>query len=190
MQAKFHAVWVMLWSRWDAFSAAVGPRRYVIGAVVAVVIGFVDWFSAQTGFAFGVPSWIAAIIVILTLNFFWLLEYIVLLRRRIRGARFDLAKLRAVGVKLRNQGRSISTDAELEYWEKQTLVWNDEVIKNIRAINEADAEWFSILDTVPAARIPLATSPAGKVNAHFKAFCEHDFRVKRLGKMIYRIWER
>ena len=184
--------------RWGAFSAAAGPRRYVIGAIVSVVIAFSDhiwsWFgnASMTGLL-GVPSWAMAIIIALCMIAYWLLEHLVHLRRRIRGARYELAQLRSRGVAIRNEGRSITNRQKLEDWGKSSLDWNEEVIASIKKINEADAEWFSVLDVVPDPRLPIEhTSTVDlKMSAdHHKLYREHDLRLKRLGEMLYEIWDR
>jgi hypothetical protein len=184
--------------RWGAFSAAAGPRRYIIGGIISVVIAFSDhiwsWFgnASMTGLL-GVPSWAVAIIVALGMIAYWLLEDLVHLRRRMRGARYELAKLRSQGVAIRNEGTSITHRQTLENWKKRTLDWNEEVIANIKMINEADAEWFSILDVVPEPRIPIERTSTVDLTLsadHHKLYREHDLRLKRLGEMLYEIWER
>src|ERR1022692_1092297 len=97
--------------RWAAFSVAAGPRRYVIGAIVSAVIAFSDHLWSALGNTsmtklIGVPSWAVGILVALTLIAYWLLEELVQLRRRISGARHELAKLRTAGVAIRNDGLS------------------------------------------------------------------------------------
>jgi hypothetical protein len=184
--------------RWAAFSAAAGPRRFIIGAVISVIIGISDhlWsWLGNTSMAklLGIPSWAVAIIVALLLISYWLLEYLVQLRRRIRGARAELAELRKDGVALRNEGRSISDKATFAKWKKATLDWDEKVIAAIKKINEADAVWFSVLDVVPEPRLPIEdTSQVDLIlsAAHHKAYREHDYRLRRLGEMLYELWER
>jgi hypothetical protein len=182
--------------RWDAFNAAAGPRRYIMGGIVTIVIATADfarsWLTGRgLEWLVGVPSWLIAIIVALGLVAFWLLEHLAQLRRRMRGARLDLAKLRSEGVALRNAGVTMADDA-WELWQEKVLKWNQNVIRNIREINEADAEWFTTLDIVPPPRIEVRVVPRDPqtLQAHGKLFREHDFRLKRLGRMIYRLWER
>src|SRR5262249_55553559 len=157
-----HQIEVMRWlsERWDAFSAAAGPRRFVIGAIISVVIALTDHVWSLLGNVsmtriLGIPSWGAGIIVALLLVAYWLLEYLVQLRRRMRGARFELAKLRTEGVVIRNEGRSISHKQALSKWEKKVGDWNSAVILSMGEINQADAEWFSVMDVIPDARLPI-----------------------------------
>jgi hypothetical protein len=176
--------------RWRAFSAAAGPRRYVMGAIISVVIALSDHLWAVLGNTsmtalVGIPSWGIGLVVALCLVNYWLLEYLVDLRRRIGGARHELARLRTAGVVIRNEGMSITNVDAWKDWEKRASTWNDDVIASIKKINEADAEWFSILDVVPEARLPIsATLPLDlRVSAaHHKLYREHDFRLKRLAE--------
>lgn len=169
-----------------------------MGGILTVVIALSDHIWSRFGNVsmaglLGIPSWAVAIFVALAMIAYWLLEYLVYLRRRMRGARYELAQLRSQGVAIRNEGRSIIDRQKFEDWNKRSLDWNEQVIANIKKINEADAEWFSILDVVPDARLPIEHTSAVdlKMSAdHHKSYREHDLRLKRLGEMLYEIWER
>lgn len=180
--------------RWKAFTSAAGVRRYVIGGIITLAIALFDLVRpllegvGMTALV-GMPSWALAIIVALGLIAFWLLERLVKLERQIKGARLELARLRTDGVALRNEGRGfLGTEPAWPDWEKRVLQWNDDVIANIKKINEADAEWFSVLDVVPPPRLKPHAYPGS--DGHNKLYPEHDFRLKRLGEMIYSVWER
>ena len=84
--------------RYQAFSNAAGPRRYVLGFVFAAAVGAIDqieqllcWGIEQwVGTAqqcedqtmiFGFPSWIFGVTVAFILLFLWMLNYAVSLRR-------------------------------------------------------------------------------------------------------------
>jgi hypothetical protein len=110
-----------------------------------------------------------------------------------RGARFELAKLRTEGVAIRNEGRSISHKQVLSKWEKKVGDWNSAVISSMGEINQADAEWFSVMDVIPDARLPIENTIPNDLTAsavHHKLYREHDFQLRRLGEMLYEIWER
>jgi hypothetical protein len=92
--------------RWAAFSTAAGPRRYVLGGLFTLAIAISDtvrvyFFGSDESILNRVPSWMFAIVFALALISFWFLDYLAVLRRRISGARFELAKLRTEGVAIR-----------------------------------------------------------------------------------------
>jgi hypothetical protein len=183
--------------RWGSFSAAAGVRRYVIGGIVSIIIAVSDHLWPSLGFSvssvLGLPSWALGVIIALLLISYWLLEHVTELRLRMKGARLELAKLRATGVALRNEGMWIADREVLRRWERRVEKWNKDVIKNIAKINEADAEWFSILDVVPPGRLSIERTLNNDLQRsahHNKLYREHDFRLRRLGQMIYRLWER
>jgi hypothetical protein len=176
--------------RFSALAAAAGHRRYVIGGIITATIAFSDYirnriFGGSESALLQIPSWVYAVFVGLGFVLWWLLEELVRLRRQIKGARFELARLRAEGVAIRNDGMGISSETDFAEWERRALIWNDRVIESMRKISEADAEWFSILDVVTAPRVGTGF----KYGPFQKLFGEHDLRVKRLGKMIYRLWK-
>ena len=82
-------------------------------------------------------------------------------------------------------GMGVLSETDFAQWERRALLWNDRVIESIRKISEADAEWFSILDVVTVPRVGAGFN----FGPFQKLFGEHDLRVKRLGKMIYRLWK-
>src|SRR2546425_6555074 len=119
--------------RWAAFSAAAGPRRYVLGGLFTLAIAISDtvrvyFFGSDESILNRIPSWMFAVVFALALISFWLLDYLAVLRRRISGARFELAKHRTEGVAIRNEGMSITDRASFEAWEKRATTWNDAVI--------------------------------------------------------------
>lgn len=183
--------------RWRAFSHAAGHRRYVLGSLVAIVLGGFDWirpwlgnFPTMTGLV-GFPSLVVGVIVAILLVAYWLLERVVYLENRIYRARGELARLRRKGVELRNEGRhSITTKAKWEEWQPRAAKWNKDVILSLKDISEADAEWFAVLDVVPSPRLPPENAPreSPEQEAFLKLYKEHDFRVKRLGEMVYSLW--
>ena len=74
--------------RVSALDAAWGPKRYMLAPLFGAVVGFVDWVvtrlsDAGMGALIGVPSWAIGVLATLLLASWWLLEYIVRLRRKI-----------------------------------------------------------------------------------------------------------
>jgi hypothetical protein len=62
----------------------------------------------------------------------------------------------------------------------------------LEKISVADAVWWNTLDVVPPPRLLLShefKSEHGTAE-HAKRYNEHDFQVKRLGKMIRDLWGR
>lgn len=189
-----------------AFKEACGSYYPIIGLVIAAVIGRLDWlyrkwleaFQPQgappdtegTSMIFGFPSWILGI----TFAFGWFLSFmwrrVVHLNRQIRDSRVRIAELRDEGVKIRNKGWSGLTNESWREWEQEALNWNAEIISEMRKISEADATWFSVLDVVPPPRLfPAVLMQDGKIQEDFlKLYCEHDFRLARLGDMIRDLW--
>lgn len=176
----------------------MGPRRYTIGALFIGVIGFIDWFYDKLEAAdimtqlIGIPSWIVAIWFLAFLIIWWLLEYVVRLRRQIKGSYLELAELRKSGVELRNLGRHlISSKVSWAQWESDVINWNTNVIACLEKANEAAAEWFGTLDVVPGRmRVKILEHLADKKesNAHIKLYKEHDFSLVRLERLIWTIW--
>lgn len=179
--------------RKGVLESAAGVRRYVVAGLIALVVGAFDYLrrvTEQRGMTalVGMPSWAVGIVVFLAIVGWWLLERLVKLERQMKGARLELAKLRVDGVALRNEGRRMTGYEETwKNWSTRALKWNDDVIASMKKLNEADAEWFSVLDVVPPAR--LALTKAGSLD-HEKLYQEHDFRLRRLGEMIYGVWTR
>ena len=86
--------------RLAAIGEAAGVRKYVIGVIIAAILGAIDWIEAwarelfanwlalktQAGdleMVFGFPSWIVGLTVLFALLWWWMLEYTVRLRRRL-----------------------------------------------------------------------------------------------------------
>jgi hypothetical protein len=177
--------------RWAVFSEAAGPRRYLIGGIITLAVTAADFFKpilGDHGMAglIGIPSWVAGIFVALLIIAFWLLEYAVRLRRIGRGARLELAKLRRIGVRLRNDGSRMSDEADVRNWLTQVDKRHDDVLACLRLVNEADAEWFRVLDTVPSPRHERKCQITDdKLKwQHEKAFREHDYRLFRLDQLV------
>jgi len=86
--------------RWEVFGEAAGPRKYVIGTVIAAIIFAIDWIEDQAQslvarwlsldveaggpeMILGAPSWIVGLTVLFALFWWWMLEYAVRLRRQL-----------------------------------------------------------------------------------------------------------
>jgi hypothetical protein len=170
---------------WRAFNNAAGPRRYLIGSTVTLLVGLFDRFIPMgLREVLGVPSWAVGVLTALGFIVFWLLQRLVELERRMRGARLKLAQLRAAGVALRNEARTPLDLEAFADWKLRIAAWNMEVVAEIRKVSEGDAEWFSILDIVETPRIPIHVSLQGD-DLDYRM---HDLRLKRLGDMIYNLW--
>jgi hypothetical protein len=189
--------------RVDALREVAGIRAYILLATVTAGAGYLVWVvEAATGYGLltlGLPKWAAAVIVLLFVTWVWLLEYVVRQRRRLRGARLDLATLRSEGVAIRNEIiKKNATPEAFDDWIGRSLEWNDRVIAALKNISLGDAEWFSVLDIVPPPRIDIEVDIVGGGSDFFvnderrkrvrRAFQHHDFRLARLGEMIQRLW--
>lgn len=180
----------------SVIKAALGIRRYILLSMVAGLAGIFAWLFAHLE-KLGLPvlpglplPWAAAIAVIFVIVVLALLEHAVKLQRRISGARVELSHLRAKGVGIRNDGRFGFRD-EISWldWKQEAEDWNTEVIAAIGKVNEADAQWFSILDIVPEPRLPMKVKTLNKLyEGHMKLYREHDCRVARLGEMVRELW--
>ncbi|GMV61354.1 MAG: hypothetical protein AMXMBFR74_05230 [Parvibaculum sp.] len=184
-----------------ALKAALGFRRFLLTSIVSSATALVDRISKKSvefglDYLVAIPSWLIGACVFSALIFWWVLSYAVTLRRQILGTRVALSHLRGEGVKLRNAATSVfPTQRDFDEWEKKVLDWRTLVIEEIRKINEADAEWFSVLDVVPPPRISISsltpTQTAATMNwaaAQKKLYGEHDCRLARLGDMIQNLW--
>ena len=175
--------------RGRVLSAAWGAKRYMLIPLSGTIGGFLYWAAGKlsevgVGGLLGIPAWFFGLFVAVLIGLWWLLEYAVKLRRTIGGARVDLSRLRKEGVELRNEGMQAKNITSLSAWMASVSDWNMRVIKAIKKVNEADAEWFSVLDVVPRPRLKFTAMNAD----HSKAFNEHDFRLKILGEMIQNLW--
>jgi hypothetical protein len=181
--------------RWNVFWSAVGTRRYGladIGKLAAAIIAaaYFWWYHRELT---TLEIWLAVALVVFVLLFWIMLEYGLKLTRQISDARLRLAHLRVTGVELRNEALdSIRDKRTFRAWERKVLAWNTEVQSEIEKISKSDAVWFSVLDIVLPPRIsPVLVPSDPSVAADFlKLFREHDFRVRRLGKMIRDLWGR
>ena len=177
--------------RLTAIQNALGLRRYIIAATVGAVIGFVDLVygrleSAGLSAWTGIPPFAIGVAVALAIVVWCFVERMAALEARIRGTRAELAILRSRGVELRNEAQhGFLNNPAWDEWSQKATTWNVEVVSAIRKFSEADAEWFGVLDVVPAPRIG---NPLGDGD-QIKLYWMHDFRVKRLGKMIYGLWK-
>lgn len=192
-------------ARWKDYTTtlriAADFKRFLLAPIISTVIGAAAWASQKLaefdiGYVEEILSVLVGLLVAAILFFLWVWDYAVKLRGQIRGTRVELSRLRAEGVELRNAAIAIfSTQTEFDEWKKKALEWNKRVIEEIRKINEADAEWFSILDVVSPPRIAMANqSPPQTVasmgwqGAQIKLYKEHDCRLARLGDMIRNLW--
>lgn len=74
--------------RYAALLEAIGVRRFVLGSITLLAVGFVHWVSgrlAQRGMNWiaDIPTWSIATIVVLILVGWWILEYAVRLQRQL-----------------------------------------------------------------------------------------------------------
>lgn len=145
----------------------------------------------------GVPDWVWALWGGTLVLLFFIIEYATRLRLRIRGVRVGLSKLRTEGVNIRNDGEWVfQTQNELNAWQAKVIDWNKRVIEEIRKINEADAEWFSVLDVVGPPRVPIKLNQITYqmlqiltwVDDQQRIYTQHDNRLSRLGEMVRSLW--
>lgn len=96
-----------------------------------------------------------------------------------------LAHLRSEGVELRNEAENV-VDATLEDWLSEVHEWMNAVIDGIALINEADAEIFRTLDTVPQARVDFMVKivAAERSNKFLHNYRMHDLRLSRLFDLL------
>ncbi len=103
------------------------------------------------------------------------------------GALLDLVKLRARGVRLRNEIPTSLPTADLGAWIDHVNEWARDVIDTLQTVSAADATWFETLDTVPPARVAIPNIRLGgrEDRARFQAaFCQHDCRLARLDGLL------
>jgi hypothetical protein len=182
--------------RYEVIKEAAGIRWYVFGLLVTIAVVRIDniykWFIKSFNIQlegdpmmFGFPSWILGFSVALLFLFWWVLEYAVELRRQIKVSRLELAKLRKLGVEIRNDGLQLTDEASWIKWEKEATKWSGNVYGALKKVSEADAEIFNVLDVVPAEpRLPYI--PLNR--DHAKLLREHDCRLDRLSQMVYSLW--
>ncbi len=176
-----------LWTRMALFAplAFFFPKTAEWIAARQVELGITGLWGMPAWF---VGGWLATAVIALLF-----LHHAVKLHRQIRGTRTELSKLRAEGVKLRNSGVPAFQDyREWEKWSDSVNDWRERVIAEIRNINEADAEWFSVLDVIPPPRLACSVSspPQQWEKDRLDAYQFHDYRVKLLGEMIRDLWRR
>jgi hypothetical protein len=187
--------------QYAALKDAAGIRWGLVSLLVFLAVARLKWLYAfvvgQTTGAESVigslSEWLLGLVAFLGLWSWWLLQYAVKLRSQINDARVEISKLRNRGVELRNQGRLITSMTEWLKWHKETGEWHTTVSTAIRKISTADAEWWDCLDVVPRPRLPIIKEfIAEGVDAgeHRKRYREHDFQLRRLGKMIRDLWGR
>jgi hypothetical protein len=178
--------------RWikTAFRHSLGPIDLwtgIITAALAVVDHFIPRLQLVTIYGWQIPLWILAAImaVRLILAPYWLYSEC----RSVGPISADptkrkrLAELRADGVKLRNEVGQLTIGKG--DWIKRINKWREDTISAIREIDEADADWYCILDVVPEPRITLPmTLRGGSYHELLKNFREHDFRLVRLDQLI------
>lgn len=98
-----------------------------------------------------------------------------------------LTRLRADGVKLRNEPPEYLFPEDFDAWAATIAGWMNEVIEALKPISLTDAEWFATLDTVPAARVPIPNIRLGtkEDRARFESvFRQHDYRLARLDRLL------
>lgn len=75
-------------------------RRYLIVGFIAVGVGLTGWIpilAANIGMTFlGVPTWAAALIVFLSITWYWMLKYIVEMHRLIKGAQLKIVQMPSI----------------------------------------------------------------------------------------------
>jgi hypothetical protein len=183
--------------RSETVVAALTVRRIIaLPALIGAVTGIIKLVpllasAAEEPVLLGVPAIAWGVGAGLLLLLYFVIEYATRLRKQIKGTRVGLSRLRSEGVEKRNRGReNFATKDDFEKWRAEVLDWNQRVIKEIRNITEADAEWFSVLDVVYAPRLSMNTTPPAPAwhEDHKKHYGEHDERLKRLGEMIQNLW--
>jgi hypothetical protein len=174
--------------RLAALKDALGPRRYMLVPLIGAGAGVADLLAVRYA-SFSVSGYFGSFAIGLlaaVLAAAWmLLERLAQVERRMKGARVDLSKLRSEGVRIRNDGMNVATTT-WEEWRTVTESWNTRTIECIGKIDQGCAEWFSVLDIVPAPRIEGVRLNGHQVNV----YAQHDCRVARLGDLIQQLWER
>lgn len=171
---------------------AIGVRRFAVEGIVGVVLGLVDWAARQWDWwpLTTTPHWFVWLLIVAGLLVWWLLTYANGLRTRMRVTRVALSVLRNEGVDLRNRIQGpILDQAVWDGLRKKIDDWNTQVIAELRQLNEADANLFSILDVVEPPRVPPSVGgprvlPEPWVNDRLRLYSWQDVRVKRLFNMI------
>jgi hypothetical protein len=141
------------------------------------------------------PYGIYAIVILLIWGLF---DQLVKHRKQIKDARLKLSKLRKKGIVLRNDANRKSADyvkvideASVSVWLQLADKWNQDVIREISKINEADAELFKTLDVILPPIFPLANQPQiqDELATTFEQnYNIHSYRIVRLTDMVHTLW--
>jgi hypothetical protein len=102
-------------------------------------------------------------------------------------AKLLLARLRGEGVVIRNDVPPYLLPDEFVAWQSKVTGWMNEVIETIKVVSAADSEWFTTLDAVPAARVPIPNirlATKEDLALFTSVFRQHDFRLKRLNDLL------
>lgn len=165
----------MAWfkERWHILREAAGVRKYVAGAILSAIVGFIDqiestakwilleWLgisppAEKAGMIFGFPSWIVGITVFLGLLFWWTLEYAVKLRRELTpkfSLTFDADRgcLVTTPVKYRNPDGTFRDESEMVSIRGLVTVTSKKGVENCRAyvssVKKKDRETGVFVDT-------------------------------------------
>jgi len=97
-----------------------------------------------------------------------------------------LTQLRTEGVVIRNNAANVERAAHLNDWSRRVANWMHQVIETLKAVSEADSEWFATLDTVPPARVqvPIRLTDKADVTMLVATYNQHDFRLVRLETLL------
>ena len=152
------------------------------------------WIKDEGVQMLGVPSWAWAVIIGLAYFNYFFFKYAHKLRVQIQESRTEIAKLRAEGVVIRNDGlEPFLSDRSFNEWSTKVTDWNERTKEALKKHSEADSIWFATLDTVPIdPRVAVKAHVLQQVypyrKDHYKLLREHDKRLDNLGKMIRDLW--
>jgi hypothetical protein len=170
-----------------AIHHALGTKRYALTGIVSVTAAAAGLLSERVQGS-ALITWVpfplvAAGVAALVFVFGCVALRVVDLESQIRGARHQLSVLRTQGVEIRNRGLRL-TRKTWPRWRDEASLWSSDVIREMQKIDRGMAEWFNTLDVVPAPRLPFSRLHQRQSDL----FCQHDYRVMRLGELIREVW--
>lgn len=174
------ALWAGLWLFWATFQSAVMATLnwLLVGKLGVIPI------SLEISLPLLTTAWAPPLILAVLIGGpVWIVFLLGRGRREdvsdLEEARWQMVRLRKVGVAIGKQGRELAR-TELESWIGQVREWQRNVIEAIEIYSLGDAEWFAELDRVPAPRV-AAKVAAPEHQTHYR---EHDYRLVRLEELL------
>jgi len=170
------------------------PEREAVPEITAISIAVIAAVLIAPLLEFGWNFFKAPVRILTDENIF-LREEIEGLKEKLSddgGIRQRLTVFRTEGVELRNSSQQFcdyhplnnAMGNQIVLWIEETLKWQRKVIEVLKQHDQSDAEWFRVLDTVPAPRTAYPILDINNNKGFQKAFREHDYRLVRIEELI------